>query len=265
MTGRVYPVMTYLRRIDKHPTGECPWCREGVRETLTQVQSECEHFAANRITAHHAIARATLAALKDMRLPNWQFMYETTFSEMPFKFKWASEEEELQEEGRRPDGMAWNHITGQVLFLEFTRVMDNPDNMSAALEKKGHQYDAAVEALRRAQGSSAHQHSTRIASVATAPLIFGVRGMILISEAAEALQALLLTDAQLLRALAHGMRAAITAASEMCSARTAALKCLPKAPRGPDGKRAKVFIPTKPFKAGHWRRDRGGGGGAGRG
>ena len=29
MAGRVYPVMSYLRRIDKHPTGECPWCGGG--------------------------------------------------------------------------------------------------------------------------------------------------------------------------------------------------------------------------------------------
>ena len=52
MTGRVYPVMTYLRRIDKHPTGECPWCNDGTRETLCHFQSECTHFKANRTLAH---------------------------------------------------------------------------------------------------------------------------------------------------------------------------------------------------------------------
>ena len=83
----------------------------------------------------------------------------------------------------------------------------------------------------------------------------------LVSEAAEALQGLNLTAAQLRRVLAHGVRAAIAAASEMCSARTTALKCLPARPRGPDGKWAKITIPPKPFKAPHWRQDRGGGGG----
>ena len=155
--------------------------------------------------------------------------------------------------------MAWNAITGQARFLEFTRAMDNPDNMVEALEAKGHQYDVAVAALERAQRSAAHKHSTRITSVVTAPLVFGVRGTVLVNEAADALQALNLTEAQLRRALAHGVRAAITAASDMCSARAAALKCLPQAPRGPDGKRMKVTIHPKPFVVPHWRQDRGGG------
>jgi ribonuclease HI len=264
MAGRVYPVMTYLRRIDKHPTGACPWgCKDvggsPARETLGHFQSECEQFALNRTAAHHAIARATMAALKDMRLPNWQFFYEMPFGEMPFAFKWASEEEKEQQAKRRPDGMAWNSVTGQVLFLEFTRAMDNPDNMQAALDRKGHQYDEAVTALQAAQRNSKFKHSTTISSVNTAPLIFGVRGTVLINDAREALQALNLTGAQLKRALAQGVRAAIAGASDMCSARAAALKCLPRAPRGLDGKRVKVVIPPKPFRERGWRQDRGGG------
>ena len=71
MVGRVYPTMTYLRRIDKHPNGDCPWCNDGTKETLCHFQSECKHFRKNRTLAHHAIAKATLAALKDMQLGNW--------------------------------------------------------------------------------------------------------------------------------------------------------------------------------------------------
>jgi hypothetical protein len=192
-----------------------------------------------------------------MRLPNWVFLYETSFSEMPFKFKWASGEEEMMEQYRRPDGVAWNATTGTVIFLEFTRAMDNPDNMAAALLRKGVQYDAAVAALQRAQRSAAHKHSTRIHSVSTAPLIFGVRGVVMIDEARRALQELRLTEAKLKKALTAGVRAAISSASDMCTARAAALKCLPKAPRGPDGKRAKVVIPPKPFQQRAWRHDRG--------
>ena len=82
----------------------------------------------------------------------------------------------------------------------------------------------------------------------------------MIDEARNALAGLGMTEGQLKRALAAGVRAAITAASDMCTARTAALKCLPRKPRGPGGKRAKVVIPQKPFKAGIWRGDRGRGG-----
>ena len=153
--------------------------------------------------------------------------------------------------------MVWYEITGEVTFLEFTRAMDNPDNMSAALARKGHQYDAAVEALRRAQGRRRTRHATRIGCVATAPLIFGVRGTVMIDEARTALGQLGLTEAQLKRALAAGVCAAITAASDMCTARAAALKCLPRKPRGQDGRRVTEVIPPKPYKGAPWRSDRG--------
>ena len=104
---------------------------------------------------------------------------------------------------------------------------------------------------------NAVQHSVAIFSVETAPMIFGVRGTVLFEEARSSLEALLLTGAQLKRVLANGVRAAIKGASDMCTARAAALKCLPRAPRGPDGKRVKVVIPPKPFQAPAWRQDRG--------
>ena len=78
--------------------------------------------------------------------------------------------------------------------------------------------------------------------------------------AREALQPLNLTESQLKRVLARGVREAIAGASDMCSARCAAMKCLPKAPRGPDGKRVKVVIPPKQYQPRGWRQDRGGGG-----
>ena len=68
-----------------------------------------------------------------------------------------------------------------------------------------------------------------ITSISTAPLIFGVRGTVMMDTAREALQRLLLTESQLKRVLAAGVRAAITAASNMCSGRVAALKCCARA------------------------------------
>ena len=249
MVGRVFPVNTYLRRIDKHPTGECSWCRNGKLETLAHFQSECPQFAANRTAAHHAIARAVMAHLKDLALPNWTFYYETELQDLPFEMKWASRAEEEEQAARRPDGVAWNPILGKVIFIEFTRAMDNPQNMEEALAAKGQQYTAAMQAVGRANP---------LISATTAPMIFGVRGTVIVSEARDGLAPLQLKQEQLYKALAQGVRAAITAASDMCSARFAALKSLPALPRGPDGKRVKIVIPPKPFRQ-QWRSDRGGG------
>mmetsp|Transcript_61234 Transcript_61234/g.126488 ORF Transcript_61234/g.126488 Transcript_61234/m.126488 type:complete len:503 (-) Transcript_61234:1075-2583(-) len=259
MAGRTFPVHSYLRRIDKHPTGDCPWCGAGVPETLTHFQSECPQFQLNRTAAHHAIARATVAALKDLRLPQWQFFYETPLSELPFRFKWASPGEEEEQAARRPDGVAWNEATGTVIFLEFTRAMDNPDNMARACQVKGQQYEVPERALREAQRFRAYRHqgSAAIRSVSTCPLIFGVRGTVLVEEAWTGLQALELTKGQLRKILTCGVRAAVSAASDMCTARFAAMKCLPRRPRGPDGKVIKQHIPPKPFRPAGWRSDRG--------
>ena len=249
--------MSYLRRIDKHPTGDCPWCGSGVRETLGHFQSVCPQFQLNRTTAHHDIAKAVVAKMKDIRLDGWKIYYETTLDDLPFKFAWANAREEEEQRRRRPDGVAWNEVEGKVVFLEFTRAMDNPDNMSEALVNKGRQYEAAMAALRRAQNLRALRHSSRISAVVTAPLIFGVRGTVMVNEAREVLSSLQLSEAQLRKVLAAGVRAAISAASDLCTARAAALRCLPKAPRGPDGKRVKVVIPPKPQRQTPWRGDRG--------
>ena len=89
MVGRVFPVNTYLRSIDKHATGDCSWCGKGVQETQAHFHCGCPQFAENHIAAHHAIARAVVAHLKDLRLPNWTFFYETEIRDLPFQFNWA--------------------------------------------------------------------------------------------------------------------------------------------------------------------------------
>lgn len=55
--------------------------------------------------------------------------------------------EEQQQAGRRPDGVAYNPILWQVIFLEFMRAMDNPENMAAANQAKGRQYAVPMRAL----------------------------------------------------------------------------------------------------------------------
>ena len=144
------------------------------------------------------------------------------------------------------------------MFLEFTRTMDNPDNMQEACQAKGLQYQEAMAALDRAQRRAATKHPTTIRIISTAPLIFGVRGTVLFEEAREGLLSLNLTPAELDKVLAQGVRAAMGAAADMCAARFAAQRALPRVPHGADGKCIKLVIPPKPFKPTEWQGDRGG-------
>ena len=149
-------------------------------------------------------------------------------------------------------------MLGKVIFLEFTRAMDNPDNMAAACEAKGKQYRIPLRALMKAQEPGRRKRGAlAVASATTAPLIFGVRGTVLMDVAASSLESLGLNKAQLHKVLASGVRAAITAASEMCAARFAALRTLPAQPRGANGKRQKQVIPPKPTRLSGWRSERG--------
>jgi len=253
LVGRVFPVNTYLRRIDKHPNGHCNWCK-GVRETITHFQSCCPQFQENRIAAHHGIARAVMGALAGAQLKDWQFFYETPFNQLPFSFQWTEEEREEQEH-RRPDGVAWNPVSKVVLFLEFTRCMDHPHTLREAVERKERQYDAAVDALFRAQDRA--KYDDKLQHIVTIPLVFGVRGSVAYAEACEGLRWFNMSEAKRDKVLACGVREAITGASDLCTARFAALKSLPRAPRGADGKRVKIRIPPKPHGVGKgWRADR---------
>ena len=120
MVGRVLPTNSYLHRIGKHPNGDCPWCARGTKETMTHFMSQCKQFRTNRTAAHHAIVRATVAALKEQRPAGWEFHYEKTFHDMPFHFEWATEYEGVQQAARRPDCLAYHPVHKQVIFLEFT-------------------------------------------------------------------------------------------------------------------------------------------------
>lgn len=145
--ARVFPVNSYLRRIDKHPTGDCPWCGAGNIESLTHFMSVCPQFALNCTAPHHAIARATIGAMREAAQPGWIFYYETTITDLPFDFDWPTLDEAVRGNARCPDGVAWNPSKQQVCFLEFTRCMDHPDTYAAALEAKRTQYVEEMCAL----------------------------------------------------------------------------------------------------------------------
>ena len=224
MVGRVLPTNSYLHRIGKHPNGDCPWCARGTKETMTHFMSQCKQFRTNRTAAHHAIVRAVVAALKEQRPAGWEFHYEKTFHDMPFHFEWATEYEGVQQAARRPDCLAYHPVHKQVIFLEFTRAMDHHHTMPSARDTKSRQYAAAVTALRRGMPG---------VHVRTAPMVFGVRGSVLYPDALSELRPFALTPAGEKKVLAAGVRAAVTAASDMITARYAALPHVRGRGRGP--------------------------------
>lgn len=262
LVADVYPHNAYLRRIDKHATGDCPWCPAGTTETSMHIQCVCSKYEENRTAAHHAIAKATLASLKDLRLSGWQLWYETPFRDLPFDFAWSEEDltGDVHQPDRRPDGVAWHEASGTLYFLEFTRAWDEDDSLQVAEERKAEQYVQAEQAVRRGP-----TWRSRVRSVDTLPFVFGVRGSVRHKTLRENLLALDVKDKQCDKVIAQGIRAAITEARQVCVAHKELAKSAPKA-FGPHlrhqytarGVRKRVLtIPPKP--AGHttWRRDRG--------
>eukprot|EP00961_Rhodomonas_salina_P041510 558718-Rhodomonas_salina.1 len=79
-----------------------------------------------------------MAAMKDARQKHWQFFYETPLSALPVPFAWADDDEATKEADRRPDGVAYNSLTQQLVFLEFTQCMDHEHTLQAALAVKSH-------------------------------------------------------------------------------------------------------------------------------
>ena len=176
-----------------------------------------KHFEKNRTAAHHAIVRAVVSALREAKPPGWRFFYETPFQKLPIEFEWKDERERRKQRNRRPDCVAYNSGSQQAIFMEFTRAMDYETIMNAAVDRKSVQYNAAVKAARKAD---------RSLRVCTAPLVFGARGSVMYARALAELRTFNLKPAALDKVLAAGVRAAVTAASDMVTARFAA------APRG---------------------------------
>ena len=76
MTG-TYPVTSYLHRIGKANSKQCPYCSSGQDETLSHFLSVCPRFHDARTAAHNQI-RGQLSASLRKSLPNgWMQLEET--------------------------------------------------------------------------------------------------------------------------------------------------------------------------------------------
>jgi len=108
----------------------------------------------------------------------------------------------------------------QLYFLEFARSMDQGDSLMASVQRKGHQYDAAVAAIEHGQHTAAGR-ATPVRVVDTIPLVCGVRGSVDYDNLAMHLIPFLLKKKD--KVLAAGVRAAVEGVEAMTDARQAAL------------------------------------------
>ena len=76
----------------------------------------------------------------------------------------------------------------------------------------------------------------------TIPFVFGVRGSVAYADACTGLQWFKLSQAKIDKVLACGIREAITGANDMCNARYAALREMPRRPRQANGRLEKIII-----------------------
>eukprot|EP00961_Rhodomonas_salina_P184856 2495673-Rhodomonas_salina.2 len=128
--------------------------------------------------------------------------------------------------------------------------MDHEHMLKAALAVKSHQYYAVVQAALLAQATTSYDQCT-VKTVSTAPFIFGFRGSILTLDCAPFFHLLGLSQAKTDDILASCVRAAVTAASDMCTACLAAKAKQPPAslPRLPGKRKHQTTIPNKPWHA----------------
>eukprot|EP00286_Rhodomonas_abbreviata_P014032 CAMPEP_0181341274 /NCGR_PEP_ID=MMETSP1101-20121128/30314_1 /TAXON_ID=46948 /ORGANISM="Rhodomonas abbreviata, Strain Caron Lab Isolate" /LENGTH=354 /DNA_ID=CAMNT_0023452523 /DNA_START=536 /DNA_END=1601 /DNA_ORIENTATION=+ len=190
----------------------------GVLEMQMHFQCKCKQFELPGTTAHHNIAKAVISALKEKE-EGWKFWYETPFSALPWHFQWASSREARKQNDADP--MESSEKEQQLYFLEFARSMDQGDSLMASVQRKGHQYDAAVAAIEHGQHTAAGR-ATPVRVVDTIPLVCGVRGSVDYDNLAMHLIPFLLKKKD--KVLAAGVRAAVEGVEAMTDARQAALE-----------------------------------------
>ena len=95
--------------------------------------------------------------------------FTSTSDSFKHKIRLTGQQEKRKQMKRRPDGVAWHAANKWLYFLEFSRLMDHDDTMVSATERKGAQYDAAVEAVEQH-----NRNANQVVRVQTLPLLFGV-------------------------------------------------------------------------------------------
>eukprot|EP00961_Rhodomonas_salina_P174326 2350657-Rhodomonas_salina.1 len=262
LVADVYPNNAYLWLIDKHCTGDCLWCPAGTLEINAHIQSCCSKYEENSTAAHNAITKAVLAGLKDLRIPWWQFWYETAFKDLPFDFAWTTDDVAAKpsQPDCRPDGVAWHEESCTLYFLEFTRAWDEGDSLKEAEARKAEQYKAAEQAVR-----ASARWKSQVRRVDTLPFVFGVQESVQYKTLRENLLGL---DVQVKRCdtiITQGVCTAITEARQVCMAhrelaktvRKACGQCLRNQYTANGTSKHVLTVQPKPTSSTVWRRDRG--------
>eukprot|EP00961_Rhodomonas_salina_P153315 2063963-Rhodomonas_salina.3 len=190
-------------------------------KTLEHFLSDCKHFSKHSTKVHNNIISAVLDQLLTLKPQGWEFLPETELCKLPqsIPFQWDSPEEERKEQQHRPNITAWPEHAADwiVLFLEFTRATNKPDNMDRAKAAKGSQYYAVVCAINNA----ADVPGTEDICACTLPFTFGTLGSVLEPEAHSHLEQLDIKKKHFNSILGACVRAAVLGLAAMSDARTA--------------------------------------------
>jgi len=156
ITSGIYPTASYLHRIGRAPTSDCPHCSGGARETLGHFAGECPRFHDARTSAHNQSWSAISSVLSSM-LPAWELCWETSMSACGLELSPASFRSGdaphttcVTAGSLTPDGVAVHRTLRKILILEFCRpAHGSSPSLQAAWTRKREKYLPLGQCLRK--------------------------------------------------------------------------------------------------------------------
>jgi len=161
ITSGIYPTASYLHRIGRAPTSDCPHCSGGARETLGHFAGECPRFHDARTSAHNQSWSAISSVLSSM-LPAWELCWETSMSACGLELSPASFRSGdaphttcVTAGSLTPDGVAVHRTLRKILILEFCRPAhgSSPSLQASHLHSKLRGRESARNTFRSASTS----------------------------------------------------------------------------------------------------------------
>jgi ribonuclease HI len=163
MTG-TYPVATYLHRIGRAQSRQCPFCSSGQDETLSHFLSVCSRFHDARTAAHNQIRSQLSVSLRESLPAGWQLFEETPMLATGLQLR-RIPTAQVQDSGRpvsdadvvagematgrwRPDFLAVSYSRSKIAIVEVCRPSDvRLERLDAAHQGKLAVYAPLLTAL----------------------------------------------------------------------------------------------------------------------
>jgi len=131
--SNTYPTMSLLhkRQPDKHPSPNCPFCNQGVPETLGHFTSSCPHFH-DAYTAAHDRSWNTISRVVEKYAPScWKFHHECpigTLGLMDSRNVWRYDDGTVIQVGMlRADTVGVSRELKKIAILDHCRPFDGED------------------------------------------------------------------------------------------------------------------------------------------